>query len=241
MSIATPAPRGRLGMTLVTGSVRTKILGTVVIFIVAALASGMVAVGAIRNLTNDTTRLADVEASVSAPLQTIHQDQLKARMIIAQIAAAPTDEDKATWQGKQTDNDAELADAITAFEAAVGDLEPSQWQTFVDGWAQWQQVRDTELLPAALDVESDPNCPVCGKNPPALGTAELGEGNGQVCVCDAAVAPIEIVKHARQCVDHPFGDSSGNDRQNRHRGAADEVEQVGFQCLGPSPDAIISA
>ncbi len=155
MTTTTPARRARFGLHLVTGSVRSKILGTVALFLVAALASGAIAIGAIRSLTDNAASLAMVEASVSAPLQTIHQDQLKARMLVAQIAAAPSDADKKSWQSDQASNDAELAEAITAFEAAVGDTKPTQWQTFVDGWAQWQQIRDTELVPAALADDRD--------------------------------------------------------------------------------------
>ena len=146
-----PRPRGRrFGLGFVTGSVRTKILGTVVVFLVAAIASGVVAVTSMRELTGNTETLAGIQAGISAPLQTVHQGQLKARMIVAQIAAAPSDTDKQAWLADQADNDAEVEAAMAAFEAGVGDQVPAEWATFVDGWAQWRDIRDTELVPAAL-------------------------------------------------------------------------------------------
>ena len=149
-------PRGRrFGLSLVTGSVRTKILGTVVVFLVAALASGVIAVSAMRDLAANTTQLADIQEHISAPLQTVHQGQLKARMIVAQIAAAPEDTEKAEWLADQDANDAEIAAAIAEFELGAQGQPPAAWPTFVEGWATWQQVRDTALVPAALEDDRE--------------------------------------------------------------------------------------
>ncbi len=147
-------PRGRrFGLSLVTGSVRTKILGTVAVFLVAALASGVIAVRSMRDLSANTAQLASIQEDLSAPLQTVHQGQLKARMIVAQIAAAPSDADKDAWLADQEANDAEIAAAAAAYEAtmAAANAEPSEsWLLFVEGWAEWQRIRDTALVPAAL-------------------------------------------------------------------------------------------
>ena len=153
---APTAPGGRrFGLSLVTGSVQTKILGPVVVFLVGALASGVIAVTSMRGLTANTTQLADIQEHVSSPLQTVHQGQLKARMIVAQIAAAPSDADKDAWLADQDANDAEVADAMVAFEAGIGASVPAAWGTFVDGWAQWRQIRDTALVPAALEDDRE--------------------------------------------------------------------------------------
>lgn len=66
-------------------SVRSKILGIVALFAVAGIASGAVAVVNMRHLADNTAELARIQADVSGPEQTVHQNQLKARMIIAQI------------------------------------------------------------------------------------------------------------------------------------------------------------
>ncbi|KGM15280.1 chemotaxis protein, partial [Actinotalea fermentans ATCC 43279 = JCM 9966 = DSM 3133] len=147
--------RARFGLSAVTGSVRNKILGTVVLFLVGSLASGVVAVSSMRSLSENAGSLALVQASVSAPLQTVHQGQLKARMIVAQVAAAPSDAQKEAWLADQDANDAEVDAAMAAFEAAVGDLLSENWTAFVDGWAQWRQIRDTKLIPAALEDDRE--------------------------------------------------------------------------------------
>ena len=149
-------PRGgRFGLGFVTGSVRSKILGTVAVFLVAALASGVIAVSSMRNLSANTTQLADIQEHISTPLQAVHQGQLKARMIVAQVAAAPDDATKEQWLADQDANDAEVAEAMAAFEAGTQGQVPPAWPTFVDGWAQWQQIRDAKLVPAALDDDRE--------------------------------------------------------------------------------------
>ena len=150
-AVVPPTGRRRSVLALLTGSVRTKILGTVAVFLVASIASGVVAVSSIRNLSNDAEQLAGIQADISTPLQIVHQDQLKARMIVAQVAAAPDQASKNAWLADQDENDAELAEAAAAFEAAVGAATPPSWPTFVEGWEQWQRIRDTKLVPAALD------------------------------------------------------------------------------------------
>ena len=136
-------------------SIRTKILSVVALFAVAGLISGLVAISTMRSLAANTAELATVQAEVEAPLQTVHQGQLKARMIIAQVAAAPSDEEKEAWVADQVDNDAEVADAIARFEASAGELTPASWETFRTGWAKWQSVRDTGLVPAALEDDRE--------------------------------------------------------------------------------------
>ncbi len=146
--------RRRFGLSLVTGSVRTKILGTVAVFLVAALASGVIAVNSMRSLTANTAQLNLISADLSAPLQMVHQDQLKARMIVAQVAAAESQAAKEAWLAEQEANDAEVAAAMVTFEqtnVTANQPIPPAWATFTEGWAQWQQIRDTQLIPAALE------------------------------------------------------------------------------------------
>jgi methyl-accepting chemotaxis protein len=174
-------------MKLVTGSVRTKIIGTVTVFLLAAVLSGVIAVVAIRDLSADAAELADVQDNVSTPLQVVHQGQLKARMIVAQIAAAQSDADKQGWLAELDANDAEIADGIAAFEAGVDGWTPAGWSDFVAGWAEWQRVRDARLVPAALADDRD-----------AFEDAQRAEADpvkdAYVDALDAVAA--EIVQHA---------------------------------------------
>ncbi|WP_149205490.1 methyl-accepting chemotaxis protein [Actinotalea subterranea] len=143
------APR-RTGSIVKNLPVRTKILSLIVVFAVAAAVSGGVAIKALNGLAGNTAELADIQAGVSAPLQTVHQGQLKARMIAAQIAAAESEEAKEAWFADQESNDAEIAAAIEAFSAATAGVEIAAWGTFLETWPQWLEARDTELMPAAL-------------------------------------------------------------------------------------------
>ncbi|HRA51775.1 MCP four helix bundle domain-containing protein, partial [Actinotalea sp.] len=153
MSTLTPQPaRRHLVRSL---SVRTKILGIVALFAVAGIISGLVAIAGMQGLAENTAELARIQAEVSGPEQTVHQNQLKARMIIAQIAAAPDDESKAMWVAEQVENDAELEAAAAAFEANAGALADGSWLDFRAKWAEWVQVRDEQLMPAALAGDAE--------------------------------------------------------------------------------------
>ncbi|WP_024286272.1 methyl-accepting chemotaxis protein [Cellulomonas sp. KRMCY2] len=144
-----PAPQRGAGW-FANLSVRIKIIGLVALFATASAVSGTVALTGMADLADNTETLAMIQATVSAPLQTVHQGQLKARMIIAQIAAATSDADKEAWLADQESNDAEVAGAMAAFEAAIGTGQSQSWPVFVAGWAEWTSIRDTQLLPAAL-------------------------------------------------------------------------------------------
>ncbi len=135
-------------------SVRTKILSLLVLFAVAAAASGVVALRAINSLEANTSTLAMIQQDITAPLNVVHQDQLKARMIVAQIAAAGNAAERETWLDEQTANDAELAQAVEAFETAIGTEVTATWNEFRAGWDEWVAIRDSQLVPAALAGDS---------------------------------------------------------------------------------------
>ncbi len=130
--------------------VRTKILAVVALFAVAAISSGVVAGAGIKTLTDDVGSLTAVQTGVLAPLQTVHQGQLKARMIVGQAAAAPDAGSKQAWLDSQAENDAEIDGAITVLEAATVGLTPAEWYVFLEGWTAWKDVRDSALVPAIL-------------------------------------------------------------------------------------------
>ncbi|MDT0167377.1 methyl-accepting chemotaxis protein [Actinotalea sp. AC32] len=131
-------------------SVRTKILGLVGLFAATSAVSGAVAVTSLGATAASSTTISRLEAEVGRPLQTVHQGQLKARMIAAQVAAASTQEDKSAWLSDQVANDAEVTEAILAFGDAAPQEVRGEWQTFLDGWEAWKAVRDRELVGAAL-------------------------------------------------------------------------------------------
>ncbi len=149
-SSSTPAlarPRGLAGR-LAGLSVRAKILGPVALLAVLALASGVFAGVSMTRIADSTSHLRDLQAQVLNPLETVHEDQIKARMIAAQIAAIATTEQQ-QWYDQQKANDAELDGAMAQVSAGVLGTSPS-WAAFKETYAQWQAARNTQLEPAAV-------------------------------------------------------------------------------------------
>ncbi|MBO1751290.1 methyl-accepting chemotaxis protein [Actinotalea sp. BY-33] len=129
--------------------IRTKILSVIGILAASAAVTGVVSIVHLQDLDGYTGELAYINSEVGRPVQLVHQNQLKARMIIAQVAAADTDAQKQSWLDSQAENDAEIAGDIALVEAQA-DAMSENWQVFTTGWAEWLDIRDSKLVPAAL-------------------------------------------------------------------------------------------
>jgi methyl-accepting chemotaxis protein len=153
MTTTSPAlpPTARRGPVAWFGdrSVRTRILSAIGLLAVVSAGTGLLAVDSLRALAADTEELTTLQRDVVGPRGQVHQSQLKARLIVAQIAAVSTPELRETWLEKQDSNDAELADAAAAFEAAGG-AQAASWEPFVEAYSAWVDARDTQLIPAAV-------------------------------------------------------------------------------------------
>ncbi|MGN6300030.1 MAG: HAMP domain-containing protein, partial [Angustibacter sp.] len=143
------AAQGLRGL-FVNRGVRTKILTVVVLLGVTAVAVAATALTSFAKLGAAADRIAAVQATLVMNRGTVHQDQLKARMLIAQTAAVSTPEAKQHYKEKIAENDAELQDAANAVDAAGGEKVMPTWATFKSDFNAWRQLRDSELLPAAL-------------------------------------------------------------------------------------------
>ncbi|MCL3860887.1 methyl-accepting chemotaxis protein [Actinotalea sp. K2] len=137
-------------------SIRTKLLGVIGILAASAAVTGITAVVALGDTEEDVDSIAFANVELARPLQMIHQNQLKARMIIAQVAAADTPGQKQAWIDEQVSNDAEIEGDIAAFEAAAAGVESGSdsWATFLTNWGVWKDIRDTQLVPAALEGDA---------------------------------------------------------------------------------------
>ncbi|NUU15861.1 methyl-accepting chemotaxis protein, partial [Cellulomonas humilata] len=129
-------------------SVRTKILTLTAIFAITSAGSGVYALITMEQMAGQTEELSTTVTTIMAPLSTVHQDQLKARMIVAQLGATRSPEAQEHWLQEQVDNDAEIDAAIAEFEAAGGDVVPT-WADFRAGFDAWRAARDEQLVPAA--------------------------------------------------------------------------------------------
>jgi methyl-accepting chemotaxis protein len=162
--------------------VRTKIVQLLALVLVVVAAMGVFATSRMNDLAASTATVQGVSADVIAPLSVVHQEEIKARMLIAQSGASVTD----TEAQRQEDldaiaaTDADLQAAADAFEAGVGDVVVPGWEDFKAAWAQWQQLRDEQLVPAAF------------ANDDATFT-QVTENEGQAAV-DAMVTALEAAE-----------------------------------------------
>ncbi|MGV8966376.1 MAG: methyl-accepting chemotaxis protein [Cellulomonas sp.] len=143
------ATRRGISSWLVDRSIRTKILSVVGLLAVVAVGTGVLAVSAMSAMMADTDAIVAIQSNVSFNRGLIHQDQLKARMLVGELAALESPADIETWLAKQTANDAELAGSIEAFGATSGAQLPS-WKPFLVDYAAWVAFRDATLVPAAV-------------------------------------------------------------------------------------------
>jgi methyl-accepting chemotaxis protein len=131
-----------------SSSLRTKILAPVALLAALACGGGGYAALSMLQIAESTAEVHQLQVDVLRPLATVHEDQLKARMIAAQLGAVTTGEQN-TWFGEQRGNDAELDAAIALVDAgAMGGS--AAWQEFREAFATWRQARDTQLVPAAM-------------------------------------------------------------------------------------------
>jgi methyl-accepting chemotaxis protein len=135
--------------------VRTKILLLLALLGVVIAATGTYAALSLRDLAERTAQVETVSHDVSAPLAVVHQEEIKARMLIAQAGASATDDPAAQQEflDKMAATDQDLETAATAFEAGLGAEQIQSWADFRAAWDAWTQIRDDQLVPAAFDSD----------------------------------------------------------------------------------------
>ncbi|GGL16667.1 MAG: methyl-accepting chemotaxis protein [Cellulomonas sp.] len=150
----TPAapPRPRRARWFSDRGLQTKIFSVFALLGVVAVACGWYAMSSLEKSKDDLETVASLQAEIADVRSLVHQNQIKGRMIIAQIAASDQQSDKDVWTVKLADNDRELNGQIDAFTAsAAGTAEP--WVAFLDDYAAFLAVRDGQLVPAAQGAD----------------------------------------------------------------------------------------
>ncbi|MCB2175970.1 MAG: methyl-accepting chemotaxis protein [Actinomycetales bacterium] len=131
-------------------AIRTQVVLLLAVIVASSTVVGFVTYRAVDVLAAHTSELAAFQADVLMPEQLVHQNELKARMLVAELAAAPDEAALQAVIADQQANDAEVDGDIAAFEAAVPpEARPAEFDTFLSAWDQWKQVRDTVLVPLA--------------------------------------------------------------------------------------------
>jgi methyl-accepting chemotaxis protein len=144
-----PAPRRR-GAWFSDRSVQTKILTVFALLGVVAVGSGIFAISSLNKSKTDLQTLSTIQKTISDVRNLAHQDQLKARMIVAQIAASADQAGRDEWAAKLAENDTELNGAIASYDTTEAAAMSPSWKAFHEHYAAWLQVRDNELVPAAM-------------------------------------------------------------------------------------------
>ena len=141
-----PGGVGRLVSWFADRGIQTKLLTVVGLLGVVAIVSGVFAARGIGDASTDLRTLAHEQATVSAPLGSIHQNELKARMQLAMLAAQTTDAGRAQWKADIAENDADVEQAIAQVDATLSAF--PWWADFKKSWADFKSVRDNDLAPA---------------------------------------------------------------------------------------------
>jgi len=141
------APLNRLARWFDDRAIRTKLSFAVVLLLAVMGGASTVAALGLSRAGKDITALAAVQVDTIGPLNLVHQDELKARMLLAEVAAAPTAAQKQDWIGQISATDAELETAMAKIDATMSTQ--SFWQQFKQAWASFKTVRDDTLLPLA--------------------------------------------------------------------------------------------
>ncbi|MBX9245154.1 methyl-accepting chemotaxis protein [Actinotalea ferrariae] len=130
-------------------SLRTRILVLVGIALASSVAVGASAVAGMQQVADGTADLATLQEEVAAPLSRLRENQAEAVTILAQIAAHELPGTKQPFLNRLTTNDEQIAADVAAIDASGVEL--ADWDAFVDAQRRWTQVRDEEVLQAALD------------------------------------------------------------------------------------------
>src|SRR5690606_33956014 len=103
---------------------RAKIMGIVVVFALVALLSSAVAIRGIMEASTDTRTVEQLQNNVAFPIGVVHQEELKARMLISTYAAMPlqTALSQQQWLDDIAETDADLEAAILQYEEGVAGL-----------------------------------------------------------------------------------------------------------------------
>ncbi len=126
--------------------VRTKILCAIGVMALVAIASTLVAVNALNSSDASLKALTSEQNDVMAPLSLIHQNELKARALIAMATLDPSDAAVADSKEAIAETDAETDEAIATVDAALTASDPEHWAGFKDAWTSFKDLRDTVLM-----------------------------------------------------------------------------------------------
>ncbi|MHA3946329.1 methyl-accepting chemotaxis protein [Cellulomonas bogoriensis] len=129
-----------------------KIMGVVAMMAVTAAGAGLVADVNLRALADDSRELARMQDEITAPVAMVNQSQAEAQMLLAQVVASEDYLERRSWARLIPETDVPLEGAANEVTAVLDGAVP-EWESFMDGWREWKRLRDTTMLPAAMDAD----------------------------------------------------------------------------------------
>src|SRR5690554_5273317 len=91
VTAASPVRRRGLKSFFANLGIAAKIMTVVAVLGITSVAAGLISDTNLRGLATDTASLADIQAGLSQSLADVNEQQVMARMLVAQVAAADTD------------------------------------------------------------------------------------------------------------------------------------------------------
>src|SRR5690606_38063798 len=140
---ATPVRRRRMLSLFADRGIATKIMIVVGVLGLTSLTAGVISDINLRGVAAAAASMADIQSGLSADLADVNELQVTARLLVAQVGAANTDTERVDWAEQIAATDAELEAAADAITATVGGQMPV-WNSFLENWAAWKEVRDTK-------------------------------------------------------------------------------------------------
>ncbi|HEX2903932.1 MAG TPA: methyl-accepting chemotaxis protein [Jatrophihabitans sp.] len=128
-----------------------KVYGMVAVLIACMLTFGILSWHSMDSIASSSATIKAAMDGVGTPLEIVHQDELKARMLLQAVGAAQTPDQVKLYQDQIAPTDAELNSAAATVTAVLKSVNApmGDWNNFQSSWGQWIALRDNTLLPLA--------------------------------------------------------------------------------------------
>ena len=154
---STATDERRPGSWLRNRSVRTKLLGLILLLATITAGSGTYAVLSLRAAAADSQELATITSQIVGTRVQIQERQAQARLVVAQLAALDDPADEAQWLVEQADNDDAMAAAMETYGASAAAVDSSS----IDALAVASPVRSVTIVWKLMSASRRP-CEISG-------------------------------------------------------------------------------
>ncbi|WP_203877961.1 methyl-accepting chemotaxis protein [Planobispora takensis] len=130
--------------------VRTKILSSLMVVAAVSLAVSLVALAGMSSMRDRVDNLYNENIVPLTGLSLVHHSEVKSRLDVLRIAMAPDEGATRDYQESLRESDEQIAQGLEKFRIHVPPGGDEPLAVFEDNWARWIEVRDAQVIPAAL-------------------------------------------------------------------------------------------